>query len=132
MAYDIVDFEAKENYGFKQLFNFEKVKNKINPVEKIADANKFKLKPSIAPAPAAPTMIGGIPLASKPLAVPAAPPALAVIIATFSREERGPAIGSWTAWTGIAAATSASAAPWAPSTRLCILDILIMEFFPND
>jgi EmrB/QacA subfamily drug resistance transporter len=31
------------------------------------------------------------------------PSALAVIIATFPREERGPAIGSWTAWGGIAA-----------------------------
>ena len=31
------------------------------------------------------------------------PSALAVIVATFSREERGGAIGSWTAWSGIAA-----------------------------
>jgi EmrB/QacA subfamily drug resistance transporter len=30
------------------------------------------------------------------------PSALAVIVATFERSERGPAIGSWTAWTGIA------------------------------
>ncbi len=30
------------------------------------------------------------------------PSALAVIVATFSREERGGAIGSWTAWSGIA------------------------------
>jgi EmrB/QacA subfamily drug resistance transporter len=30
------------------------------------------------------------------------PSALAVIISTFSEEERGPAIGSWTAWSGIA------------------------------
>jgi EmrB/QacA subfamily drug resistance transporter len=30
------------------------------------------------------------------------PSALAVIVATFSREERGAAIGSWTAWAGIA------------------------------
>jgi EmrB/QacA subfamily drug resistance transporter len=31
------------------------------------------------------------------------PSALAVIVATFSESERGPAIGSWTAWGGIAA-----------------------------
>lgn len=31
------------------------------------------------------------------------PSALAVIVSTFSREERGAAIGSWTAWGGIAA-----------------------------
>src|SRR3954451_11866904 len=31
------------------------------------------------------------------------PAALAVIIATFPREERGGAIGTWTAWTGIGA-----------------------------
>jgi EmrB/QacA subfamily drug resistance transporter len=31
------------------------------------------------------------------------PSALAVIVATFAPEERGAAIGSWTAWTGIAA-----------------------------
>src|SRR5580658_6028343 len=31
------------------------------------------------------------------------PSALAVIVATFSPEERGAAIGSWTAWAGIAA-----------------------------
>src|SRR3954454_20935127 len=31
------------------------------------------------------------------------PSALAVIVATFAPEERGTAIGSWTAWTGIAA-----------------------------
>jgi EmrB/QacA subfamily drug resistance transporter len=31
------------------------------------------------------------------------PSALAVIVAAFSREERGGAIGSWTAWSGIAA-----------------------------
>jgi EmrB/QacA subfamily drug resistance transporter len=31
------------------------------------------------------------------------PAALAVIVATFAPEERGAAIGSWTAWTGIAA-----------------------------
>ena len=31
------------------------------------------------------------------------PSALAVIVATFPREERGGAIGSWTAWSGIAA-----------------------------
>ncbi len=31
------------------------------------------------------------------------PSALAVIVATFPEEERGPAIGSWTAWGGIAA-----------------------------
>ncbi len=31
------------------------------------------------------------------------PSALAVIVATFAREERGGAIGSWTAWSGIAA-----------------------------
>ena len=31
------------------------------------------------------------------------PSALAVIVATFSRKERGGAIGSWTAWSGIAA-----------------------------
>jgi EmrB/QacA subfamily drug resistance transporter len=30
------------------------------------------------------------------------PSSLAVIVATFSREERGAAIGSWTAWSGIA------------------------------
>lgn len=30
------------------------------------------------------------------------PSALAVIVATFSESERGPAIGSWTAWSGIA------------------------------
>jgi EmrB/QacA subfamily drug resistance transporter len=30
------------------------------------------------------------------------PSSLAVIVATFAREERGPAIGTWTAWTGIA------------------------------
>lgn len=30
------------------------------------------------------------------------PSALAVIVATFSRDERGGAIGSWTAWSGIA------------------------------
>jgi EmrB/QacA subfamily drug resistance transporter len=30
------------------------------------------------------------------------PSALAVIVATFKEEERGPAIGSWTAWGGIA------------------------------
>ncbi|MEA2390782.1 MAG: hypothetical protein QOK31_891 [Solirubrobacteraceae bacterium] len=30
------------------------------------------------------------------------PSALAVIVATFSAEERGPAIGTWTAWGGIA------------------------------
>ena len=30
------------------------------------------------------------------------PSALAVIVATFSESERGPAIGSWTAWGGIA------------------------------
>jgi EmrB/QacA subfamily drug resistance transporter len=30
------------------------------------------------------------------------PSALAVIVATFPRERRGPAIGSWTAWTGVA------------------------------
>ncbi len=30
------------------------------------------------------------------------PSALAVIVATFSQSERGPAIGSWTAWSGIA------------------------------
>jgi MFS family permease len=30
------------------------------------------------------------------------PSALAVIVATFSASERGPAIGSWTAWSGIA------------------------------
>ncbi|MHB8658011.1 MAG: MFS transporter [Solirubrobacteraceae bacterium] len=30
------------------------------------------------------------------------PSALAVIVAAFPREERGPAIGSWTAWAGIA------------------------------
>ncbi len=30
------------------------------------------------------------------------PSALAVIVATFEEEERGPAIGSWTAWGGIA------------------------------
>jgi EmrB/QacA subfamily drug resistance transporter len=30
------------------------------------------------------------------------PSALAVIVATFAREERGAAIGSWTAWSGIA------------------------------
>src|SRR5580658_1859532 len=31
------------------------------------------------------------------------PSALAVIVATFRESERGPAIGSWTAWGGIAA-----------------------------
>ena len=30
------------------------------------------------------------------------PSALAVIVATFKESERGPAIGSWTAWGGIA------------------------------
>ncbi len=30
------------------------------------------------------------------------PSALAVIVAVFPREQRGPAIGSWTAWTGVA------------------------------
>ncbi len=30
------------------------------------------------------------------------PSALAVIVATFAREQRGPAIGTWTAWTGVA------------------------------
>jgi EmrB/QacA subfamily drug resistance transporter len=30
------------------------------------------------------------------------PSALAVIVAIFPREQRGPAIGSWTAWTGVA------------------------------
>jgi EmrB/QacA subfamily drug resistance transporter len=33
------------------------------------------------------------------------PAALAVIVATFAPSERGAAIGSWTAWTGIAAVT---------------------------
>jgi EmrB/QacA subfamily drug resistance transporter len=33
------------------------------------------------------------------------PSALAVIVATFGPDERGAAIGSWTAWTGIAAVT---------------------------
>lgn len=40
--YDIIDFETKENFGFEQLFNFQKVKSKIIAVEKIADASKFK------------------------------------------------------------------------------------------
>jgi EmrB/QacA subfamily drug resistance transporter len=31
-----------------------------------------------------------------------APSALAVIVAAFPREQRGPAVGSWTAWSGIA------------------------------
>ncbi|MGN6871278.1 MAG: MFS transporter [Solirubrobacteraceae bacterium] len=40
------------------------------------------------------------------------PSALAVIVATFPREERGGAIGSWTAWSGIATVVGPLAGGW--------------------
>ncbi|MBI2079300.1 hypothetical protein HYT84_00925 [Candidatus Micrarchaeota archaeon] len=42
--FDITDFEPRENHGFKELFNFQKVKSRIKAVEKIADAGNFKNK----------------------------------------------------------------------------------------
>jgi EmrB/QacA subfamily drug resistance transporter len=40
------------------------------------------------------------------------PSALAVIVATFSAQERGPAIGTWTAWGGIATVLGPLAGGW--------------------
>jgi EmrB/QacA subfamily drug resistance transporter len=40
------------------------------------------------------------------------PSSLAVIVSTFSREERGAAIGSWTAWSGIATVVGPLAGGW--------------------
>jgi EmrB/QacA subfamily drug resistance transporter len=40
------------------------------------------------------------------------PSSLAVIVAAFSREERGGAIGSWTAWSGIATVVGPLAGGW--------------------
>ena len=51
------------------------------------------------------------------------PPALATITATFSGEERGAAIGTWTAWTGIAFVIGPLVGGWLVSARLVALDL---------
>lgn len=44
------------------------------PSDSAVDSNKFKLKPSVAPASTAPMMIGGLPVSSKLPVAPAGPP----------------------------------------------------------
>ena len=52
-----------------------------------------------------------------------APSALAVIVAAFAPDERGAAIGSWTAWSGIATVIGPFLGGWLIDERVVALDL---------
>ncbi len=68
----------------------------FQPTDPAVDSNKFKLKPTLAPAPAAPMMIGGMPVSSKPPVgiAPAVAPAAAPQLSSSKRSNRKPLIAA--------------------------------------
>lgn len=64
------------------------------PSDSAVDSNKFKLKPSVAPAPAASMMIGGLRVSSKPPVAPAGAPPPTPHLSFRQRPNRKPLIAA--------------------------------------